>query len=79
LKTLSRDAARMADAARETKKALPLPQSIRDDLADRRLTFLLNGVPVTVEADSARVVEDERGRILIVYTPDGIMRLRLAD
>jgi len=60
-------------------RPLALPQSIREDLADRRLTFLLNGTPVTVEADSARVVEDRRGRILIVYTPDGIMRLRLAD
>jgi hypothetical protein len=73
------DDAREAEAESVTEKALPLPQSIRDDLADRRLTLLLNGTPVTVEADSARVVEDERGRILIIYTPDGIMRLRLAD
>jgi len=41
-------------------------------------TFLLNGTPLTVEADSVRVNEDERGRILHIYTPDGVIRLRLA-
>jgi hypothetical protein len=44
------------------------------------LTFLLDGTPVIVEApDSVRVTEDERGRMLIIYTSDGIIRIRLAD
>jgi hypothetical protein len=43
------------------------------------LTFLLDGMPMTVEADSVRVTEDERGRMLLIYTPDGVFRIRLAD
>lgn len=44
------------------------------------LTFLLDGTPVFVEApDSVRVVQDESGRILIIHTSDGIIRIRLAD
>lgn len=76
---LSPGAAPKAGAKSKTDEVLPLPEGIRYDLAERRLTFLLNGTPVTVEADSVRVVEDPRGRILLIYTPDGIMRLRLAD
>lgn len=43
------------------------------------LTFWLDGSPLTVEADSVRVMEDEQGRLLIIYTPDGVMHIRLAD
>lgn len=44
------------------------------------LTFYLNGTPVIVEApDSVRVTRDEQGRMLIIYTSDGIIRIRLAD
>jgi hypothetical protein len=44
------------------------------------LTFLLNGVPILVEApDSVRVSEDAQGRILLIYTSDGIIRIRLAN
>lgn len=42
------------------------------------LTIVLDGSPLTVEADSVRVTEDERGRILIIYTSDGVIRIRLA-
>ncbi len=43
-------------------------------------TFVLNGVPVTVEApDSVRVVQDAQGRMLLIYTSDGIIRIRVAD
>lgn len=42
--------------------------------------FLLNGKKVFVEApDSVRIVEDEQGRVLLIYTSDGIIRIRLAD
>jgi hypothetical protein len=44
------------------------------------LTFILNGKRVLVEApDSVRVVQDERGRVLVIYTSDGIIRIRLGD
>ncbi|HEU4366109.1 MAG TPA: hypothetical protein VFT13_11665 [Candidatus Krumholzibacteria bacterium] len=44
------------------------------------LTFYLNGTPVIVEApDSVRVTQDEQGRMLIIYTSDGVIRIRLAD
>jgi hypothetical protein len=48
-------------------------------VARQQLTFVLDGSPLTVEADSVRVTEDEQGRMLIIYTPDGIIRIRLAD
>jgi hypothetical protein len=49
-------------------------------LSKRPLTFMLNGSPVIVEApDSVRVVEDEQGRTLLIYTSDGVIRIRLAD
>ena len=58
--------------------------SARDNLASGAVkgpvTYMLNGSPVTVEApDSVRVVQDEQGRMLIIYTSDGIIRIRLAD
>ncbi|MDH4036218.1 MAG: hypothetical protein OEX18_00180 [Candidatus Krumholzibacteria bacterium] len=43
-------------------------------------TFVLNGVAVTVETpDSVRVVQDAQGRMLLIYTSDGIIRIRVAD
>jgi len=53
--------------------------STPESLAKRSLTFLMNGTPVVVEADSVRVVRGERGRILIIYTVDGVFRIPLAD
>ena len=50
------------------------------DISSRPLTFALNGQTVIVEApDSVRVVKDDRGRMLLIYTSDGIIRIRLAD
>ena len=44
------------------------------------MTFFLGGSPVLVEApDSVRVVQDDQGRMLIIYTSDGIIRIRLAN
>ncbi len=49
-------------------------------LSQRPFTFLLNGKPVVVDApDSVRVTQDDSGRILLIYTSDGIIRIRLAD
>lgn len=45
----------------------------------RSLTFLLNGKPMVVKADSVRVTTEDRGRILIIYTSEGIIRIPLAD
>jgi len=75
--------------AAEALAPTPVPKDSRErarimkfDAAPRgtrqSFTFLLNGSPLSVEADSVRVTEDERGRILNIYTPDGIIRLRLA-
>ena len=44
------------------------------------VTYLLNGKPVMVEApDSARIVQDEHGRMLLIYTSDGVIRIYLDD
>jgi len=61
-------------------RALGLPPTAAPSVAAKRpLTFLLNGSPVVVDADSTRVMQGERGRILIIYTSDGIIRIPLAD
>lgn len=42
--------------------------------------FALNGGTLIVDApDSLRIVTDEQGRTLLIYTSDGIIRIRLAD
>ncbi len=43
------------------------------------VTFLWGGETYQLEADSVRVVEDERGRTLHIYTSDGVIRIRLAE
>jgi hypothetical protein len=56
------------------------PAAASLSVSKRPLTFFLNGSPVVVEApDSVRVTQDEQGRMLIIYTSDGIIRIRLAD
>jgi hypothetical protein len=46
----------------------------------RPLVFMLNGRPIVVEApDSVRVVEEDGGRVLVIHTSDGVIRIRLAD
>jgi hypothetical protein len=56
------------------------PSASLEAMFERRsLTILLDGSPLTVEADSVRVTADERGRILIIYTSDGTIRIRLTD
>lgn len=43
------------------------------------LTFTWDGQTFELEADSVRVSEDASGRTLHIYTPEGIIRIRLAD
>jgi len=43
-------------------------------------TFALNGGTLVVDApDSLRIVTDEQGRTLLIYTSDGVIRIRLPD
>lgn len=43
-------------------------------------TFTVDGRSFVVEApDSVRVVTDQRGRMLLIYTSDGVIRIRLGD
>jgi hypothetical protein len=43
-------------------------------------TFALNGGTLVVDApDSLRIVTGEQGRTLLIYTRDGVIRIRLAD
>jgi hypothetical protein len=60
------------------KQFADAPKSEASATSKQSLTFLLNGVPVTVEADSTRIVEDDRGRTLIIYTSGGVIRVPLA-
>lgn len=46
----------------------------------REQSFTLGGSKLVIEApDSVRVVRDDRGRWLLIYTSDGLIRIRLAD
>ena len=55
------------------------PAASSPALLSQPRTFFLNGLPVLVEApDSVRVIQDDQGRMLIIYTSDGIIRIRLA-
>jgi hypothetical protein len=46
----------------------------------RPLTFHLGGKTVVIEApDIVRVVEDEPGKTLLIYTSDGLIRIRVTD
>ncbi|HET6347481.1 MAG TPA: hypothetical protein VFH88_00205, partial [Candidatus Krumholzibacteria bacterium] len=43
-------------------------------------SFVINGTAFIVDApDSVRVIQDAQGRVLLIYTSDGIIRIRLAD
>ncbi len=57
----------------------PQPSSL-SDAVQRPLTFVLNGKTVILDVpDNVRVVEDEQGKVLLVYTSDGIIRIRVTD
>lgn len=54
--------------------------AVEESTAEAWRTFALNGGTLLVSApDSLRIVTDEQGRTLLIYTSDGIIRLRLAD
>jgi hypothetical protein len=63
----------------------PMPAQLRAQAMEggsvsRARTFTLNGGTLIVDApDSVRVVTDEQGRTLLIYTSDGVIRIRLAD
>ena len=43
-------------------------------------TFQIGGTTFIVDApDSVRIVEDAAGRMILIYTSDGLIRIRLAD
>ncbi|HEX5131625.1 MAG TPA: hypothetical protein VFX92_03960 [Candidatus Krumholzibacteria bacterium] len=56
---------------------------VQQDLAGpglATLTFMVNGSPVVVEfPDSLRVEQGPDGRILLIYTSDGVIRIQLGD
>lgn len=76
-------AATLSESPQAASKAgrVQVPSAMLDATvtAKQTLTILLDGSLLTVEADSTRVTEDKRGRILIIYTRDGAIRIRLVD
>jgi type IV secretory pathway VirB10-like protein len=72
------EALALSPAAEDAGRARMMKFDAAPQPKKQSFTFLLNGSPLSVEADSVRVTEDERGRILHIYTPDGVIRLRLA-
>lgn len=50
------------------------------EAVQRPLTFHLGGKTVVIEApDGVRVVEDEPGKTILIYTSDGLIRIRVTD
>jgi hypothetical protein len=69
-----------APAARTAAPMQLESKAATEGLTKRSRTFALNGGTLIVDApDSVRVVQDAQGRTLLIYTSDGIIRIRLAD
>lgn len=67
-------------SARVATPAQPKPIGESPLFFPRTFSFLLNGTPVVVDApDSVRVTRDELGQMIIIYTRDGPIRIRVAD
>ena len=73
-------AQRQAAPSRSSAGARPPQVGMMAESAKEPLTFVINGKTVVIEApDSVRVVQDDQGRMLLIYTSDGIIRIRLTD
>lgn len=67
--------ARSSDSPRPPQSSLALQEAVQ-----RPLTFHLNGKTVVLDVpENVRVVEDEQGKVLLIYTSDGIIRIRVTD
>jgi len=76
--------AALESAARANQAPVPAAQMFaRESVAPSTVlqrTFQMGGTTFIVEApDSVRIVEDAAGRMLLIYTSDGLIRIRLAD
>ena len=75
---LSRQPSAGSDSAARSKAALRT-ESFSVAEPRQTLTFNWDGQTFQLEADSVRVVEDQWGRTLHIYTSEGIIRIRLAE
>lgn len=73
-------AQRPAAPSRTSAGARPPQASMMAESAREPLTFVMDGKTIVIEApDSVRVVQDDQGRMLLIYTSDGVIRIRLTD
>ena len=79
VKKLEESAAKDALTAEPVAGTQALRATAPPSVKKQPLTFLLNGSPVTVDADSVRVIQEKHGRVLLIYTLDGIIRIPLTD
>lgn len=75
---LSRQPSVGSDSATRSKAALRT-ESFSIGEPRQTLTFNWDGQTFQLEADSVRVVEDQWGRTLHIYTSEGIIRIRLTE
>jgi len=82
-KTFSEGIASATDLAAPSSPPMPAQlraKAAREAPAEHWRTFALNSGTLIVDApDSVRVETDEQGRILLIYTSNGVIRVRLAD
>jgi len=65
-------------AARDEARVAFSPKAATQERSSQ--TFMLGGTPFTVEApDSVRIVREEHGRTLLIYTSDGLIRIHVAN
>jgi hypothetical protein len=70
----------MASQMRAKSTAPETASSRMSTLTPTSRTFAITGGTLIVDApDSLRIVTDEYGRTLLIYTSDGVIRIRLAD
>jgi hypothetical protein len=79
------ESAPAADALSAEPRAAKAPASFQalkseaQPIVHPSRTFILNGSTWIIDApDSVRVIEDEQGRMLLIYTSDGVIRIRSA-
>ena len=71
---------RPSSRARRTAPRPPQSSLALQEAVQRPLTFHLNGKTVVLDVpENVRVVEDEQGKVLLIYTSDGIIRIRVTD
>lgn len=75
-----KESAKMNAAPSRAPAGARAPQASMAESVREPLTFVVDGKTIVIEApDSVRVVQDDGGKMLLIYTSDGVIRIRMTD